>query len=424
MTSKLWTKTLIGAVIATAVPLFGAPPASAQEQVTISHFFSGDTRRAALKEIFDKFKGETGIEVVDSPIGHEDFKTAILVRAAGNSLPDVFSYWAGARVQFVVDAGAVAPLDDLWASAQLGDVVAKSIANGATLYNGKRYFVPFGYHVDGFYYNPKVMTDSGITTMPKTWDELLAACQTLKSKGIPLIAMGSKNRWPAQGYFDFFLMRTAGPDYRLKLMTGKASYTDSEVKRAMGLWRDLIDGGCFVPNSNARGWRPAADLVVRGEAAMTLLGTYAIGYFVGNGLKPGVDFDVLDFPTIDKDAPSSAVGNVDGFVVAANAEHPVAARKLVAWLAKDSESQAKWIEVNGALSADPQLDNAPYSKVHQKAYNAVNQASTYRFSYDLETPPPVAEVGLNMFQKFMDDPSDIDGLLAETQEAAADAFKE
>ena len=133
MTTGQWTKTLIGAVIATAVPLFGASHVVAQEQVTISHFFSGDTRRAALNKMFDRFKAETGIEVLDSPIGHEDFKTAILVRAAGNSLPDVFSYWAGARVQFVVDADAIAPLDDLWASAKLGDVVAKSIAKAMNL---------------------------------------------------------------------------------------------------------------------------------------------------------------------------------------------------------------------------------------------------------------------------------------------------
>ncbi len=56
--------------------------------------------------------------VADSPIGHEDFKTGILVRAAGNNLPDVFSYWAGARTQFVVDAGNIMPIDDMWAAEQ------------------------------------------------------------------------------------------------------------------------------------------------------------------------------------------------------------------------------------------------------------------------------------------------------------------
>ena len=43
----------------------------------------------------------------------------------------------------------------------------------------------------------------------------------------------------------------------------------------------------------------------------------------------------------------------------------------------------------------------------------VKAADAFAFNYDLATPPPVAEVGLNMFQKFMNDPSNIDGLLDE-----------
>ena len=60
-------------------------------EVTITHYFGGDLGRAGLEEIFARFKEQTGITVVDSPIGHEDFKTGILVRAAGGNLPDVFS---------------------------------------------------------------------------------------------------------------------------------------------------------------------------------------------------------------------------------------------------------------------------------------------------------------------------------------------
>ena len=32
-------------------------------------------------------------------------------------------------------------------------------------------------------------------------------------------------------------------------------------------------------------------------------------------------------------------------------------------------------------------------------------AETYNFNYDLATPPAPSEVGLDMFQKFMNDPS-------------------
>ena len=65
------------------------------------------------------------------------------MRAAGDSLPDVFSYWAGARTQFVVDSGSLHTIDDMWARDGLDNVVAKSVADSATMYNGARYLVPF-----------------------------------------------------------------------------------------------------------------------------------------------------------------------------------------------------------------------------------------------------------------------------------------
>ena len=62
----------------------------------------------------------------------------------------------------------------------------------------------------------------------------MAACKTLKGAGVKPFALGSKNRWPAQFWFDYILLRTAGPEYRAKLMAGEASYTDPEVMRGDG----------------------------------------------------------------------------------------------------------------------------------------------------------------------------------------------
>ena len=85
--------------------------------------------------------------------------------------------------------------------------------------------------------------------------------------------------------------------------------------------------------------------------------------------------------------------------------------------------QANWAKVQGALSPNVNVGEASYTPVQQKALGYVTAAATFAFNYDLATPPPVAEVGLNMFAKFLNDPSKIDGLLTETQAAAADAFK-
>jgi ABC-type glycerol-3-phosphate transport system substrate-binding protein len=226
---NLMLTAIAASALATAAPSFGADGG----KVTIMHYFTGALGLEVIEEIFKDFREKTGVTVEESPIGHEDFKSGILVRAAGNNLPDVFSYWAGARTQFVIDHGALRPIDDMWAANGLDAIVAKSVADGATVYDGKHYLVPFGYHYAGMFYNTQVMAEAGVTQMPQTWDEFLAMCEALKAKGVTPIALGSKNRWPAQFWFDYLILRTAGPDYRAKLMEGSASYNDPEIKAAM-----------------------------------------------------------------------------------------------------------------------------------------------------------------------------------------------
>ena len=393
------------------------------QEVTITHYFGGDLGRAGLEEIFAAFKEETGITVVDSPIGHEDFKTGILVRAAGGNLPDVFSYWAGARTQFVVDAGNLGAIDGMWAGRGLDNVVAQSVADGATMYNGSRYLVPFGYHYAGMFYNAKVMADAGVTEFPADWDGFLALCENLKGQGITPIALGSMNRWPAQFWFDYLLLRTAGPDYRASLMAGGASYTDAEVQRAMQLWKDLVDAGYFAANANADDWTDASDKVARGDAAMTLMGTWITGYWNGNGLMAGADYDFFEFPTIDAGVANAVVGPVDGWLIAANTENRANAEALVAFLASDPDSQAKWAQIQGALSPNVNVDaSSTYTSVMQRALAAVGNADTFAFNYDLATTPPAAEFGLDLFARFMDNPDGYMQHLADTEAGVREVF--
>ena len=168
-----------------AAPAMGLTfPAFANSgELTLSHYFTGDLGLKAFNEQLGKFTKATGIAVKNSPVGHEDYKTDILVRASGNSLPDVFSYWAGARVQFIVNSGSLHPIDDVWKQANLDEVISKQVAASATTYNGKRYLIPFNYHYVGVFYNPKVFAAAGASP-PKTWDEFLALCKLLKSKGV------------------------------------------------------------------------------------------------------------------------------------------------------------------------------------------------------------------------------------------------
>jgi multiple sugar transport system substrate-binding protein/raffinose/stachyose/melibiose transport system substrate-binding protein len=386
------------------------------------HYFTDTLGREAINPVLENFQYEAGVTVFDNPIGHEDFKTTILVMAAGGDLPDLMSYWAGARTQFVVDSGQLGSLDEMWAANNLDDVVPASIAQGATMYNGSHYLIPFGYHYAGFFYNPAVMEAAGITEFPATWGEFNAMCDTLLASGVTPVALGSMNRWPAQFWFDYLLLRTAGPEYRAALMAGEASYTDPEVARAMELWKELVDKGYFVADANAYDWTDAADQVANGEAAMTLMGTWITGYWNGQGLEPVTNYDFFPFPAIDEGVPNAVVGPVDGFVMSANPAHPISAQNLLAYLITNTDAQAIWAVGQGALSPNVNVDPSIYNDVMSRAADTVAAAETFAFNYDLATTPPMAEGGLDLFAKFMNDPSGYQGYLEETQAVAVQVF--
>ena len=65
-----------------------------------------------------------------------------------------------------------------------------------------------------------------------------------------------------------------------------------------------------------------------------------------------------------------------------------------------------------------QVDN-----IIKRAAEVAAAAETYNFNYDLATPDAAAVLGLAMFQQFIDDQSDIPGLLERTQAEIAATFE-
>jgi ABC-type glycerol-3-phosphate transport system substrate-binding protein len=398
----------------------GTVAQDANGEVQVMTYFSKELGEAALKDLLATFEAESGLTVRFNDVGHEDYKTGILIQLAGGNPPDVHSVWAGARTAFQVENGSLAPLDEMWAANGLDEAFPAGLIESAATYEGHRYLVPLGYHYAGMFYNPSVFESAGVE-IPTTWDGLKAACESFKEAGVTPIALGSINKWPAQFWFDYLLLRTAGPEYRAALMAGEASYTDPEVVRAMELWAELAQADCFTRDANAFDWTDAADQVARGDAAMNLMGTWITGYWNGVGLEPVTDYDFFEFPVIDEGVPGAVVGPVDGMVSAVRASNQEGAMQLLAFLAQ-ADVQTAWAVGQGALAPNVDADTSQFNAVIQKALEVVNAADTFNFNYDLATPPAPSEVGLDMFQRFLADPSDITGLLEQTQTAIEVAF--
>ena len=387
---------------------------------TVSHYFGGFGGEYIEAIVDDFVAANPGLNREASPVDHEQFKTSILVQLAGGNPPDTFSYWAGARIQFIVDGGRLQAIDDTWAMNDMDSQFPQSVIDTAVTYSGAKYAVPLTLHWVGMFYNTALFEQVG-ASVPTTWDELVAVAEAFKEADIPAFALGSLNRWPGQFWFDMILLRTAGNDYRNQLMSGEAAYDDPEVMRAFGLWNDLVQAGYFYPDANAYDWDEAANLVANGEAAMTLMGTWIGGHYNAMEMAPGVDFDYFSFPTIDEGVPRASLGPIDTFVVSADAANADAAKAFLVHLT-DADIQLQFALGAGNLAPSLLVDTSNYNDVVARIAAEIAADPVFAFNYDLATTPPVAEVGLNSFSEFMANPGDYEAMLARVQADAAAEF--
>jgi len=397
-----WGAWRLGAVAACFVVGLFLSPAQASDDLVLLHYWTGalsggiDQMAGAFNQEHPQYRlRATGFE-------HESFKAAIKAMLEGPNPPDLFSYWAGARVQALVDQGRIQPLDALWDTQNLGARFSPAVA-AACSYNGHKYVVPVTQHYVAFFYNKKLFETHGLVA-PRTWDEFLQVCQKLKDAQVTPLALGSREKWPAQFWFDYLLLRSAGHNYRERLMRGQASYADPAVAKVFTLWKELADKGFFNPNPNAYDWSEAAKTVFHGDAAMTLMGTWIIGLFDGKlDWRQGLDYDFFSFPRLDPDIDEVALGPIDAIAMATACSSPEAAAQVLTHFA-GAASQMAMSKGSGALAPNILVPESFYPDMQRRIRKAIAAAPVWALNYDLATSPAVAELGLAAFFRFLERP--------------------
>jgi multiple sugar transport system substrate-binding protein/raffinose/stachyose/melibiose transport system substrate-binding protein len=333
-------------------------------------------------------------------LDHEAFKSSIRDTLNSGSPPDLYSYWAGTRTASIITD--LEPIDEIWEQSKLDDYFAPSLIRAASEYEGKKYLIPLTQHYIGFFYNKAIYSAHGLTP-PSTWAEFHAVCEALKSAGVIPIALGAKEKWPAQFWFDLILLRTAPYEFRQRLMSGEVGYDNQWVGDTFRHWAELLDKGYFNASPHELSWDTGAnELVYQGKAAMTLMGTWNIGYFTNeeHRWEPGRDFDFFPFPLIDSTLPKVSLGPIDGLVIPKHAPNLAGAGETIVFLA-GMQAQKAISKGSGALAPNQQVSPAFYSDIQQRVRQEIDSSPYFAFNYDLATPPAIAQLGLSAFVEFL-----------------------
>lgn len=244
--------------------------------ITLRHTQIKDTQKKRLAMLQDVVKA-TENEVPGLKIeldGVEDkvnrFEKLRAEMAAGNP-PQIFDLFGGTDTRDYVKAGRLLDVTPILEELGLKD---KFYSLAEFTVDGKVYGLPMAGYVEGLYYNKKIFADNGVEP-PKTWDELLKAAETFKSKGITPFALAAKDAWVINMMMNTMWVYTAGPTSVEDIVAGKKKWNDPDMLDAFKKYETLVKKGYFQEGNLALAYAEQQNKFAAGEAAMVFDGSWA-----------------------------------------------------------------------------------------------------------------------------------------------------
>ncbi|MDY0748660.1 ABC transporter substrate-binding protein [Paucibacter sp. R3-3] len=362
------TLMLTGLAIATAVL---ALPARAQQSVEVLHWWTSGGEAAALNVLKGNLEKQ-GVKWNDMPVaggGGEAAMTALRARVtAGN--PPTAVQMLGFDILDWGKQGVVADLNSV-AAKEGWDKVVPTALQHFSKYNGKWIAAPVNVHSTNWVWaNKAVLDKAGVTAMPTTWDEYIAALDKVQKAGFVALAHGGQP-WQDATLFDGVAMSTGGIDFYRKALIDldpKALGSDTMLKvfQRMGQLRKYVD-----KDFSGRDWNVASGMVISEKAGFQMMGDWAKGEFLNAKKVPGKDF--LCFRTPGTQGMVSF--NSDQFVMFKVKADAAAAQAKLASAIMDPGFQSAFNVVKGSVPARTDVPNTAFDDCGKKGMADLAEAN-------------------------------------------------
>ena len=394
------------------------------QSVEVAAVWTG-TEQESFQQVLDAFSEQTGADVQYTSTG-DDVAAVLGTRVEGGDPPDVAFLPQPGLLRDFVDQDALIAIDDV-----AGDEVD---ANYAPVWrelgtvDGTLYGVWFkAANKSTVWYNTNVFGNAGVSA-PEDWDGMLETAGTISDFGVTPWSIGGADGWTLTDWFENVYIRTAGPDMYDQLTNHEIPWTDQSVKDALTTLADVFSDKSMIAGNPLQTDFPTSVANVFAspdspDASIVYEGDFVAGVISGEtDSTVGEDADFFTFPSIDGSAPS-VVGGGDVAVLMKDSD---AGKALMEFLASPEAGQV-WAGLGGFTSPNQNVDLGVYpDDITRKSAEALTSAETFRFDLsDLQPAEFGGTVGqglFKLFQDFLENPDDIDGVTKQMEDAAAKAF--
>jgi multiple sugar transport system substrate-binding protein len=315
--------TLTGAVACSSDGDSGDSGDTANKTITVAYqkfgaFIQLDDQMKKVKAAYEQAHPGSTVKLVPIEAAENDYYTKLsLMNRSASTAPDVM-YEDTFLVNTDIQAGFLAPLDEYlgkWADWSQFSDAAKSAAKAL---DGKTYGVPMGTDTRALWYNKELFAKAGLAVpwQPKTWDDILAAARTIKTKlpGVtPLNVYSGKGAGEGatmQG-FEMLLYGTNNTLYdnaANKWVASSPGFLDSLnfIKTIFGEKLAPDPQDALNPNF---GTSVSNELLPSSKLAINLDGSWLSGTWLPTGAKPWSKWSTVlgqaPMPTQNGQAPGS-----------------------------------------------------------------------------------------------------------------------
>lgn len=173
----------------------------------------------------------------------------------------------------IASSGEIVPVESYLEAEKFSDMVCGGAIQDYE--DGHIYTIPYepvNYTV--IYYNRQIFDKYGIS-VPKTADEFLQVCKTLKSNGVSALATSASEPWQSCMLLEAFAL-TVDPEITKKIVRGEASFGDEPYAMAAEFMEKLIENDYIENEFLNKGYADNSNAFLNGEVAMLVDGSWSL----------------------------------------------------------------------------------------------------------------------------------------------------
>jgi raffinose/stachyose/melibiose transport system substrate-binding protein len=317
-------------------PAAEAGPALSGKLVYWALWNEGEQEQVVFSQIVEDFeKAYPDVDVEVTWAGREVLTKARSALMAGTQL-DLVDQAADELNAALMKNDLALPLDDMLTEKAYGeDVAFQDVLLPGVLdpykANGKVVFVPYALYTSAFWYDENYFADNGLT-VPATWDELMAMCETLKGQGKACIAQDGTVDFYNAYYFYWLAERVMGPGafYAAVSDTTGQAWADPGWLKVAQMVQEPVEKGYFMDGWDGNVWPAGQVAWAQGEAAIILCGSWVPNETSKMALE-GFKYRGFPFPEVadGKGEITEVESYLIGWVIPKDAQNPAAAREFI-----------------------------------------------------------------------------------------------